>query len=67
MARLQAGDADGFWELVREYRDPLKWCGTAPFYAFLKSAGPVKGRLCHYQHWDIDEQSVVTFGAMAFS
>src|SRR6476646_8709427 len=32
MERINAGDAGGFWDLVRHDRDPLKWCGSAPFY-----------------------------------
>jgi AmmeMemoRadiSam system protein B len=31
MERIGAGDAGGFWDLVRQDRDPLKWCGSAPF------------------------------------
>ena len=36
MDRIAAGDSAGFWELVRENRDDLKWCGSSPFYTFLK-------------------------------
>ena len=36
--RIKAGDAEGFWDLVRENHDDLKWCGSAPFYTFLKTA-----------------------------
>ena len=32
--RINAGDAGGFWDLVRANRDDLKWCGSAPFYTF---------------------------------
>ena len=40
IAALAAGDADGFWELVRENEDDLKWCGASPLYAFLKATAP---------------------------
>ncbi|NWF86079.1 MAG: AmmeMemoRadiSam system protein B [Bryobacteraceae bacterium] len=66
MARLEAGDGDGFWELVRENRDDLKWCGSAPFYTLMKVLPGLKGEVRAYQHWDIDEESVVSFGAMVF-
>jgi hypothetical protein len=28
IARIAASDAAGFWELVRENQDDLKWCGS---------------------------------------
>jgi hypothetical protein len=64
--RINAGDADGYWELVRERQDDLKWCGSAPFYTFLRTAGPLNGELRRYEQWNIDEESVVSFAAMAF-
>jgi hypothetical protein len=64
--RLAAGDAEGFWGAVRKNRDPLKWCGASPFYTFLKAVPQARGELLHYQQWNIDEASVVSFGAMAF-
>lgn len=64
--RLAAGDAEGFWGAVQKNRDPLKWCGAAPFYTFLKAVPEARGELLHYQQWNIDEASVVSFGAMAF-
>ncbi len=67
MTRINAADADGFWELVTESRDDLKWCGSAPFYTFLKAVPEARGELLHYQQWNIDEQSVVSFAGMAFS
>lgn len=64
--RIGAADAEGYWEAVQESRDPLKWCGSAPFYTFLRAVPGTRGELLHYQQWNIDEQSVVSFGAMAF-
>ena len=66
MDRIAAADARGFWDLVRPDHDPLKWCGSAPFYAFLKAAPQSKGELLQYEQWNIDAQSVVTFAGMAF-
>jgi AmmeMemoRadiSam system protein B len=66
IARIAASDAAGFWELVRENRDDLKWCGSAPFYTFLKAAGKAQGELLRYEQWNIDERSVVSFAGMAF-
>jgi len=65
--RINAGDADGFWNLVQENQDDLKWCGSSPFYTFLKTAPDVRGELLCYEQWNIDEQSVVSFAGMAFS
>jgi len=67
IARINAGDADGFWDLVRENRDDLKWCGSSPFYTFLKAAPQARGELLSYEQWNIDEASVVSFAGMSFS
>ena len=66
IGRINALDADGFWELVREKQDDLKWCGSSPFYTFLKTAPPARGELLRYEQWNIDEKSVVSFAGMAF-
>ena len=65
--RINACDADGFWDLVRENRDDLKWCGSAPFYTFLKTAPRARGSLRRYEQWNIDERSVVSFAGISFS
>jgi hypothetical protein len=64
--RITASDARGFWDLVKENRDDLKWCGSSPVYTFLKTVPGVQGTLHRYQQWDIDEQSVVSFAGMSF-
>ncbi|MGJ5819503.1 AmmeMemoRadiSam system protein B [Paludibaculum fermentans] len=64
--QLAAGDARGFWDRVQPEHDDLKWCGSAPFYTFLSTVPQAVGQLRHYEHWNIDAESVVTFGAMAF-
>ena len=64
--RINAMDAGGFWDLVREGQDDLKWCGSAPFYTFLKTAGKARGELLNYEQWNIDENSVVSFAGMGF-
>lgn len=66
MDRINAGDATGFWNLVQENHDDLKWCGSAPLYTFLKVLPQVKGSLKRYEQWNIDPQSVVSFAAMSF-
>jgi AmmeMemoRadiSam system protein B len=60
------GDAPGFWRLVRENRDPLKWCGASPLYTFLAAVPGVTGELLRYEQWNIDDQSVVSFAGLAF-
>ena len=69
-SRLQsiaAGDARGFWEQVQENRDDLKWCGSSPLYTFLKVQPNTQGELLRYEQWNIDDRSVVSFGAMKFT
>ncbi|MBV8903305.1 MAG: AmmeMemoRadiSam system protein B [Acidobacteriia bacterium] len=64
---ITAGDAGAFWDQVCENRDDLKWCGSSPFYTFLKAAPGARGELLHYEQWNIDAKSVVSFAGMAFS
>lgn len=64
--RIGAGDAAGFWDLVQEKRDDLKWCGSSPLYTFMKAVPEARGELLRYEQWNIDAQSVVSFGGMAF-
>jgi MEMO1 family protein len=65
--RINAGDAAGFWDLVQERQDELKWCGSSPLYTFLKTAPHARGELNRYEQWNIDEQSVVSFAGISFS
>jgi AmmeMemoRadiSam system protein B len=66
IGRINAGDVRAYWELVQEKHDDLKWCGASPLYTFLKVMPHVKGELLDYHQWQIDPQSVVTFGALRF-
>ena len=64
--RIAAADAAGFWDLVQENQDDLKWCGSAPLYTFLRAVPQARGSLRRYQQWNIDQESVVSFAALAF-
>jgi AmmeMemoRadiSam system protein B len=64
--RMESGDARGFWDLVQQNHDDLKWCGSAPIYTFLKAVPQARGELLGYQQWNIDEASVVSFAGMRF-
>ena len=64
--RMTQADAGGFWELIQQNQDDLKWCGSAPIYTFLKAVPQARGTLRRYQQWNIDEQSVVSFAAVGF-
>jgi AmmeMemoRadiSam system protein B len=66
MERIAAGDAGGFWELVQENHDDLKWCGSSPVYTFLKTVPRARGTIERYEQWNIDPQSVVSFAGMSF-
>jgi len=68
LKHVEAGDAEGFWRSVgHPAEDDLNWCGTAPLYAFLRSVGPVVGETLHYDQWNIDPESVVSFAGMEFT
>jgi hypothetical protein len=47
--------------------DDLKWCGSSPIYTFLRAVPQARARRLAYQQWNIDDASVVSFGALAFS
>jgi hypothetical protein len=64
--RINEGDGDGFWDLVQQNRDDLKWCGSSPLYTFLKAAPGARGELLRYEQWNIDPRSVVSFAGMGF-
>lgn len=63
---VAGGDIRGYWSLVQEGHDDLKWCGSSPLYTFLKVMPQLRGELLNYQQWQIDPHSVVTFGALRF-
>jgi len=66
--RIVAGDGPGFWQLVSERgEDDLRWCGSAPIYTFLRAVPGARGASLGYEHWNIDDASVVSFGAISFS
>lgn len=70
LARAEALETAGFFELVHPGADSLRWCGYSPLYTFLavmRAARPrLRGRLLRYDQWNIDAQSVVSFAAMSF-
>lgn len=61
-----AGDAELLRQRVQPEQDPLKWCGYAPLYTFLRVQPEARGALLRYQQWNIDPQSVVSFAALRF-
>jgi len=67
IARVVESDAAGFWDLVRENHDDLKWCGSAPLYTFLKILPAARGELLRYEQWNIDPRSVVSFAGISFT
>ncbi len=64
--QINAGDRKGYWSLVQDGHDDLKWCGSAPLYTFMKVMPGLKGELLDYHQWQIDPNSVVSFGALRF-
>ena len=64
--QIAAGDIRAYWSLVQDGNDDLKWCGSSPFYTFMKVMPNIQGELLDYHQWQIDPQSVVSFGALRF-
>jgi AmmeMemoRadiSam system protein B len=65
--QINAADARGFWDLIKEKGDDLKWCGTSPFYTFMKAVPRARGTTQRYEQWNIDERSVVSFAGISFT
>ena len=66
MDRVMKSDAQGFWSLVQEKQDDLKWCGSSPLYTFLRAVPGTTGVKRGYEQWNIDDESVVSFAAISF-
>ncbi len=69
LEQICAGEADAFFELVKPGADELKWCGFSPIYTFLASLRrltEIRGRVLHYEQWNIDPESVVSFAGLEF-
>lgn len=64
--KVNANDADAYWDLVQQNQDDLKWCGSSPLYTFLKVRPLARGKLENYEQWNIDDDSVVTFAGLSF-
>ncbi len=65
--RVNAADARGFWELLGENGDDLRWCGSSPLYTFMRAVPGARGTLLRYEQWNIDERSVVSFAGISFA
>jgi len=63
---VEAGDPAAFWALVQENQDDLKWCGSSSLYTLLRAVPGLRARTHHYEHWQIDPQSVVTVAGLEF-
>ena len=66
VAMLGKGDAGCFWRDVNARDTELKWCGSSTLYTFTKVYPEACAHLLSYQQWNIDPQSVVSFGTLAF-
>jgi hypothetical protein len=67
LAEVEAGDARGFWALLRGPEgDGLRWCGASPLYSFLTAVPGARAELLRYEQWNIDEASVVSFAGLGF-
>ena len=64
--KVNMNDAEGYWDLVQQNHDDLKWCGSAPLYTFLKVRPQARGTIENYEQWNIDDESVVTFAGLSF-
>ena len=66
LERICQSDARGFLDLVLPSGDDLNWCGYAPLYTFLRAMPKTPGKVLSYEQWNIDPQSIVSFGALEF-
>jgi AmmeMemoRadiSam system protein B len=66
LTHICRGEREAYLEHMIEKNGDLKWCGFPPFYAFLKAMPTAQGRLLHYEQWNIDPESVVSFAGIEF-
>jgi AmmeMemoRadiSam system protein B len=67
LAKVEAGDAEGFYSYVAAENDARHICGLSPIYTLVKALDGKRGELIDYGHWfDQAEGSAVTFAAMTF-
>jgi len=64
--QINKGDIRGYWSLVQDGHDDLKWCGSSTLYTFMKALPGTRSDLLDYHQWQIDPQSVVSFAALRF-
>lgn len=64
--QITAGNIGEYWSLIQRSHDDLKWCGAAPLYTFMRAMPGLNGELLDYHQWQIDPDSVVSFGALRF-
>lgn len=65
LARVEAGDAAGFFWSVAADGDRRRICGFSPIYALLATLPEGRGRLLRYGRWP-DPQGTVTYASVAF-
>lgn len=57
LAPIFAGDADGFYDVIRQDKASRNVCGTSPFYLAMKIMGNVQGEFVSYDRCPADYQS----------
>ena len=65
LERVEAGDADGFFESVRRDNDRRRICGLSPIYTLLRALGGARGSVRRYGQWP-DPEGVVTFASVVY-
>jgi AmmeMemoRadiSam system protein B len=65
LERVEAGDADGFFESVRHDNDRRRICGLSPIYALMRALDGARGTLRRYGQWP-DPEGVVTFASVVY-
>jgi AmmeMemoRadiSam system protein B len=66
IVQICEADTDAYLDHMIRTNDELKWCGFPPFYAFMRAVPGARGQLLHYEQWNIDPQSVVSFAGIEF-
>ncbi|MDZ4746521.1 MAG: AmmeMemoRadiSam system protein B [bacterium] len=67
LRHLAAGNADAFYNAVRDAGDAYRICGLAPAYVALEALKPGAGEVVAYDMWDDSETgSAVSFAGIAY-
>jgi hypothetical protein len=63
---VEAGDAEGVFQLIAADHDRRRVCGYPPIYMTLRCVQEPRGKLLQYRQWaDLEGGAAVTYASLA--